>query len=196
MPNNSDIPQPSFSSEDHSSSDSHFSPDGHATSNSHAESKENSQTIRPKFVLIDERDGVRQETYFEADSSDSSGYSRQTFQENQESKNFTTHAYSLRFISLLGIIFCLIFGTGVFIGFGVAILFAVLSLFQNKILNQRIWKLWKLFVNTVIACFGFLLGILYPPLGFGLLALYFSLKTQSGNEDFLRRFVRRSFNRF
>ena len=114
------------------------------------------------------------------------------FEEPRETKH--SPKGSLRFICLLGFIFCAIFGIGMFLGAIVMTFLSVISLFQNANQNQVMWKLWKYFINTVVASFGFMLGMISPTLGFGLLAIYFSLASQLADDDILLKVIRRSFN--
>lgn len=152
--------------------------------------EEKSQVQRPEFILIDDRFRKSQSTYFGSDSSCKSNPSFQAKKEEKVSKG----PLSLRFICLLGLIFCLVFGLGMFL-WSIALTFlATLSLFQNRGLNQGLRSVWKICVNTFIAGFGFTLGLISPVLGLGLLALYFSITGELIKDDILRKVIRRSFN--
>jgi hypothetical protein len=158
--------------------------------NSSSHTKEKPQFKRPEFILIDDRCGESQYTHFGADSSRKPNHSFQAEKECKSSKG----PLSLRFICLLGLIFCFVFGLGMLI-WSIALTFlATISLFQNRGLNQGLQSLWKICANTFIAGFGFMLGLMSPTLGLGLLALYFSLKGELVNDDILRKVIRRSFN--
>jgi hypothetical protein len=148
------------------------------------------QYKRPEFILIDDRQGKSQYTYFGADSSRQPNYSGGGKEEPTKKGSF-----SLRFICLLGLIFCLVFGLGILIWSIVITLLATLSLFQNHGLNQAVRSFWKIYTHTVIVGFGFALGLMSPTLGLGLIALYFSMTGELMDEDFLRKVIRRSFYR-
>ena len=143
----------------------------------------------PEFVLIDDRQGKSQYSYFKTDASHTS------FKMDEE-KSSSQGGLSLRFMCLLGLIFCLIFGCGMLIGALILTFLATLSLFRNQSLNQEMGRFWKMSLNTLIVGFGFLLGLLSPTLGLGFIALYFSFSTQLVNDDILRQMIRKSFSNF
>lgn len=147
------------------------------------------QMKQPEFILIDDRQGESKYTYFGRESSQNS------FKNEQEEKQAAKGPFSLRFICLLGFIFCLVFGLGMLVWSVVMTCFAMFSLFLNPNLNQGMRHFWKLFVNTCVAGFGFTLGMLSPTLGLGLLAIYFSLAGNLVEDDLLRKIIRRSFSR-
>jgi hypothetical protein len=144
------------------------------SSDSHSSREEESHFKRPEFVLIDDREEKNRQTYFGADSSQQDAFGRE---EHRASKD----PLSLRFICLLGFAMTL---------------FATLSLFQNRALNQSMQSFWKICLHTIIAGFGFILGILSPTLGLGLIALYFSLAGRLVKDDLLRKVIKRSFRHF
>lgn len=151
--------------------------------------EEKSQLKQPEFTLIDEREGETQYTRFGVDASRLSHESTQTEQSQAPQGNV-----SLRFICLLGFIFCLIFGLGILVWSIVLTVLATLSFFQNRELNKGAHSFWKIFMHTAIAGFGFTLGMLSPTLGLGLIALYFSVRSEMIDNAFLRTVIRRSFN--
>jgi len=157
----------------------------------HNQNERKSELNNPEFLLIDDRNGEEKIVYFNGDSSK---YSQGSFQERKETKQAAKNPFSLRFICLLGLIFCLIFGFGMLVGSIVMTFLAIFSLFQNKNLNQRMRNFWKFFINASIAGFGFTLGLISPTLGLGLLAIYFSLAGNLVEDDLLRKVIRRSFN--
>ena len=159
------------------------------SSDSHSSREEESHFKRPEFVLIDDREEKNRQTYFGADSSQQDAFGRE---EHRASKD----PLSLRFICLLGFVFCLVFGAGIFLWSLAMTLFATLSLFQNRALNQSMQSFWKICLHTIIAGFGFILGILSPTLGLGLIALYFSLAGRLVKDDLLRKVIKRSFRHF
>jgi hypothetical protein len=168
-------------------------PQEEGTSSSQGHSGEGqSHFKRPEFILIDERQEESQYTHF---GSDSTRTPCATFKPEKEENLSPTHTTSLRFICLLGLIFCMIFGTGILIGTIVLTLIAMLSLFQNENVNQGLRASWKIYTNTAIASFGFALGLISPTLGLGLLALYFSISGDLIDEDVLRKVIRSSLNR-
>lgn len=163
-----------------------FPQDEETSSNS--ESIEDKQFKRPAFILIDERNGKNQYTHFDADAS----HKPQDASEEQRAKG----PISLRFVCLLGFIFCVVFGLGMLLWSLALTGLTILTLFQNKNFTESMFSFWKLFINTFIAGFGFTLGMISPTLGLGLIALYFSLATDLVEEDLLRKVIKRSFNQF
>lgn len=149
------------------------------------------QFKRPEFILIDDRHGEKKYSYFGSETSPGTQNSSKT---EQEKKQAAKGPLSLRFICLLGFIFCLVFGLGMLIWSVVMTCFAIFSLFLNPNLNQSMRHFWKIFINTCIAGFGFTLGMISPTLGLGLLAIYFSLAGNLVEDDVLRKVIRRSFN--
>lgn len=149
------------------------------------------QFKRPEFVLIDDRQGEKKFTHFGSESTENSKESFKSGQEKQAAKG----PFSLRFVCLLGFIFCLVFGLGMLVWSLVMTCLATFSLFLNPNLNKGMRHFWKLFANTFIAGFGFTLGMISPTLGLGLLAIYFSLASSLVEDDLLRKIIRRSFNR-
>ena len=152
---------------------------------------EQSDAKQPEFTLIDDRNGRAQYTHFDASASRKSA---DDFQQGEKASS--KGSISLRFICLLGFIFCVVFGIGMLL-WSIALTFlAIISLFQNHNLNRGAKSFWKIFANTFIAGFGFTLGMISPTLGLGLLALYFSLASEVVGEDLLRKVIRRSFSHF
>lgn len=145
------------------------------------------QYIQPNYIIIDDRKESRQHGGDPFDRRQSIH-----FGETGE-KNSPQASTSLRFLCVLGLVFCLVFGFGILLWSIVLTLFALLTFFQNHQLNQSVRTFWKLYLNTMIAGFGFALGVLSPPLGLGLLVLYFSLTGESFDSQLLRKIIRRSF---
>lgn len=162
-------------------------PQGEGASTNSDPDQEKVELKRPQFILIDDRNGERQYTHFDADASPRA-------QDSSQSEQASKGPLSLRFICLLGFIFCAIFGFGVFLLSIALTVLATFSLFQNKNLIQGMCSFWKIFINTFIAGFGFTLGMISPVLGLGLLALYFSLASNLVEDDLLRKVIRRSFS--
>lgn len=154
---------------------------------SQGENQERSQSevIQPEYVLIDERDGEKKYTHFGVDAIPHPV-------DGEELKQKQKNSVSLRFLCLLGLIFCIIFGFGMFLwSMGMTAL-AALSLFQNPSLNQGVKDFWKILGSTIISSFCLILGLLIPPVGLGLLVFYFSRR---GKEDVLQRVFQSSFHR-
>jgi|GEM_PF-3659028 len=149
---------------------------------------------RPKFILIDDRQGESRYTNTQAEAETSFSDPKE-FLQTEKGVEPPSNALALRLICLLGLVFSLIFGLGIFLWSIVSTFFATCSLFQYQDLNQRARALWKLCANTCIASFGFALGLISPTLGLGLLALYFVLATDLVKDDLLRKVIRNSFNR-
>lgn len=146
------------------------------------------QFKRPEFILIDERNGNSLYTHFRPETS-------QTVQDSphQSKEQSSKGPISLRFVCLLGFIFCLVFGVGmVVLSFVLAVL-TILSLFQNRQLIKQMAGFLKIAINTLVAGFGFTLGMISPTLGLGLLAIYFSLASNLVEDNLLRKIIRRSF---
>lgn len=171
----------------------HFPQDEENSSNANEAKKEEPDYICPEFVLIDERDGKGQQTYFGIDAVPKSS---EFFQSNQQTSHHSKNGQtSLRFLCVLGLIFCLVFGIGMAFISTVMTMLATLSLFQNRHLNQGVWTFWKNTMHAGIAGFGFLLGLVSPTLGLGLIALYFSIATDLVGDDILRKFIRQAVNK-
>lgn len=154
--------------------------------------KEKIDFKQPEFIIIDEREGKNQYTYF---GSDSSKKFKASFQ--NETEGMTQPARGsifLRFLCLFGLIFCLAFGLGLLIWSILLTVVAALSFFQNQNLNSSLSSFWKLYVNIVIVGFGLAIGIISPTLGLGLIGLYFSIKGEIIENNLLRKILKRSLN--
>lgn len=160
------------------------------SSNSDQAGEGKPQFKRPEFILIDDRPMKSQQAHFGADST---GKPEEPF--TRKKADSSKGPVSLRFICLLGFIFCLVFGLGMLLWSIAMTTLAVFSLFRNKKFNQSMRSFWKIFTNTAIAGFGFTLGMISPTLGLGLLALYFSIAGDLVGDDLLRRVIKSSFNR-
>ncbi len=139
---------------------------------------EQSEYKRPDLIIIDQ---PRQQQ----DSSSHTQASEQTGEKNP---------LSLRFLCVLGLIFCLVFGTGMFLWTMVLTLLTTVSLFRNPSLNQSVRAFWGICMSTAVAGLCFTLGILSPTLGLGLLVLYFSITGELIDNSLLRNILRRSFD--
>ena len=144
-----------------------------------------------QYLLIDEREGESRCTYFGKDSSQEACDSSE---EREEGAPPTKEPLSLRFACVLGLVFCSIFGFGILLWAIVMTCFATGGLFRNKERNKDVASLWKIFANTAIAGFCFILGMINPAFGLSLIAVYFSLSSNSMNDDILSQVIRRSFN--
>jgi hypothetical protein len=153
------------------------------------------QFKRPKFILIDDRQG-QQSQDFPFDSAPTQEPDDSSQNEKEELKSSAKSPVSLRFLCVLGLVFCLVFGLGIFL-WSIALSFlAAVSLFQNQNLNHGVRSFWKLYMHTVIAGLGFALGILSPTIGLGLIVLYFSVTGEVIENNFLHKIIKRSFNKF
>lgn len=103
---------------------------------------------------------------------------------------------SLRFLCVLGLIFCSIFGVGMFLMSLVSTLIATCYLYRNANLNRAMLHFWKLSAHTLIASLGFVLGLISPGLGLSLIVLYFSITGEQMDNNFLHAFIKKSFNKF
>lgn len=164
-----------------------FPQEEEAFSNANREESE-PQFKRPEFVLIDDRDGKSQYTHFDKDLIPESAEDVQDQEKTSKGTN------SLRFVCLLGFIFCAIFGFGMLLGAIAFTILTLVTLFLNKNFISAMGSFWKIFINTFIAGFGFTLGMINPVLGLGLLGLYFSMASDLVEEDLLRKVIRRTFN--
>ena len=135
--------------------------------------------IEPQYIIIDDR--FKQK---ESNSSSETG--------SQEQKG----PLSLRFLCVLGLIFCSIFGLGMFLMSLFATVMSACYLFRNVNLNKSMLHFWKLSTHTLIAGFGFVLGLISPTLGLGLIALYFSVTGEVIDNSLLHSIIKRSFNKF
>jgi hypothetical protein len=140
---------------------------------------------RPDFVVIDERNGKKMYTHFGEKTS-----------QNEDKETPAKGNVSLRFLCLLGLIFCLVFGLGILVWSIVLTFLATLSFFQNPTLNQGVKSFWKLYSHIVIVGLGFILGLISPTLGLGLIGLYFSITGEVIDNSLLRKILKGSFNRF
>lgn len=145
---------------------------------SHKET-EQSEYKRPDLIIIDQPQEKKEENSTQPNSSDQIG---------------EQSPISLRFLCVLGLIFCLVFGIGMLLWSMVLIVLAVFSLFRNTSLNQSLRTFGKICVSTIVAGLCFTLGILSPTLGLGLLVLYFSLTGEMIDNSLLRKILRRSFD--
>ena len=112
---------------------------------------------------------------------------------SKEETTEQTQPLSLRLLCFLGLIFCTIYGFGMILLSLITTFFACITLFQNHKLNRNLFRYWKSTFNTFVAGFGFVLGLLIPPLGLGFLILYFSLVGENMDTDILTKIIKKSF---
>lgn len=134
--------------------------------------------ITPQFEIIDDRAKT------------------QSHEEESTQSEKTTSPLSLRFICFLGLIFCSIFGLGMFLMSLVTTVIAALSLFRNPSLNESVLGFWKLSTHALVAGLGFIVGLVSPALGLSLIALYFSVTGKVIDYSLLCEIVKKSFNKF
>lgn len=136
--------------------------------------------IYPQFEILDDREKIAENREIP----------------NDPAAEMPKSPVSMRFLCFLGLIFCLIFGGGMFLMSLVSTLIGTISLFRNQELNRTIRQFWKISTHTLIAGLGFVLGIISPTLGLGLIVLYFSITGQTVDNSLLHSIIKRSFNKF
>lgn len=142
--------------------------------------REETEYKHPDMIIIDgEQENVSQDSFQEKDDP-----RKRKFSMNQR-------ILSPRLFSCLGFLFSFLFGLLILMGSLPSLFFAALFLFRSQALNQVVKKLWMLSSNAFIVSMGFLLAILSPPLGFGLILLY--LSWHAGHDRFTQT-VRRFFS--
>jgi hypothetical protein len=148
---------------------------------SEEDSKSNSESVKPDMI-IDSNEPI--EESFEGSE----------FNINEDIKKIqaSRSLFLLRILSFIGMLFCFFFAVGILAYTAFLLLLSVLCLFRNQSINQTFYSFSKLFVNFFIFTLGLALAVLSPPLGFGFLIIYFTLK--GGNKD--RQFLKKNLNRF
>lgn len=144
----------------------------------HSEGEEKPQFVTPPVIVLDDR-------FDEQDLSDAS-----------EEKPKIKSPFSLRFLCFLGLIFCTIFGLGMLLLSIIATFISICYLFRNRSLNQAMLSNWKLASHTLVSGLGFVLGLISPTLGLGLIGLYFSITGQVMDDNVLHTFIKQTFNKF
>ncbi|MBA2367426.1 MAG: hypothetical protein H0V82_00195 [Candidatus Protochlamydia sp.] len=160
----------------------------HAEENLNPDSKNEIQYKRPEFIILDDRENIH-----ENNGSEENG--------ERHGKNTGTNAnqqssISLRFLCFLGLVFCLIFGTGLLLITVLTSAAAVLMLLLNRELNQTVLTFWKLFFNTLIAGIGCMIGLVSPAMGISLLALYFSISKKKNGANLFSSLFENTFKKF
>lgn len=135
------------------------------------------KVVYPSCIIVDER---------------SNGAQDQAEKTETQAKS----PFSLRFLCFLGLIFCSIFGLGMILMSALTTVLAVAFLFRKPSLNQAMGHFWKLATHTTVAGLGFVLGLISPTLGLGLIALYFSITGQAIENNLLYSIIKQSFGRF
>ncbi len=151
------------------------------------EKKNQSEYKLPDEIIINDRSANVSDPFSSASEEKRSNQ----IHEEQSSEN--NGALSLRFLCFLGLIFCLIYGLGMFILSLIITLLAVVTLFQNSGVNDSLLQCWQSFFNTLVAGIGFALGLIIPPLGLGFLVVYFSLVGEKMDTDILSKIIKRSY---
>lgn len=142
-------------------------------------SEEKIHYLEPQVIIIDDRQNSQKESV-----------------NQNEASAPKKSANSLRFLCVLGLIFCSIFGFGMLLMSTISTVIASCYLFRNANLNQSMRHFWKLSTHTLVAGFGFLLGLISPTIGLGLIGLYFSVTGEAIDNQFLHMIIKRSFNNF
>lgn len=136
---------------------------------------------RPAFIILD-REEENQEQMPQSE-----------FYREEEKQPSNSNSFSVRFLSLLGLIFCLIFGVGITALSLISTFTSTFYLFRNKDLNREVLHLWKLTSYTLIAGLGCILGLISPSIGLSLMAIYFSFSNKTGSDSFLHKILRQTF---
>ncbi len=142
----------------------------------------------PEFLLIDDRGGKETYTYFGKGSSrtsQESPYGQRTGADTSKKNP------SLRFFSFLGLLFCLIFGCGIFLWSCAMTFLSFITLFQNPRINREMVGFWKISWNTLMAALFFAVGILFPALGLALFVFYFSLASGLNAQEIFQKVMNR-----
>ncbi|CUI16994.1 conserved putative membrane protein [Candidatus Protochlamydia naegleriophila] len=168
---------------------SHSKPDSSDSQHEGNPDQEEITYKRPEFIVIDDRPtnpyGYKKQTRYNS-SGEQAG--------NEDHSQVQQGPFSLRFLCLLGVIFCFIFGIGLFFIASLSTVAAVVFLLQNGELNRGVRALWKLFSNVIVVGAGCMIGLISPTIGIGLMAVYFSLSGRLSSSDGLKRAVKRWFN--
>jgi hypothetical protein len=162
----------------------------HAGEDSSPDSKKEIQYKRPDFIILDDRESLSRKDNGREGNGEKPSEKNTGMQNNQES------AISLRFLCFLGLVFCLLFGTGLFLINLLTTAAALFMLLLNKELNQTVLTFWKLFFSTFIAGIGCLIGLASPTVGISLLALYFSLSKEKTGTNFFSSIFQNIFKNF
>lgn len=163
------------------SKDPFFPQDEEAASQVFSES-EKSEFRRPDLIIVDNQQ--------EKQGNQGHGASF----EEQQAQAVPQSSISLRFFCILGLIFCVVFGLGIFFWALILTFLTLVTFLQNHQLNRSVRTFWTLCLNTLIAGLGFVIGIISPTIGLGLLILYFSWTGEVVDNHLLRKILRRSFN--
>jgi hypothetical protein len=120
-------------------------------------------------------------------------YGSQTVTEDEELWQMQRKKYPiwLRALCFLGVFGSLFFASAVLSYLLFLFLGAALYLFQSKEANQSFYKFWRLFNNTVAVTTSLLIGIFSPTLGIGMLIIYFSVRGEDKDRQFLKRTLKR-----
>lgn len=159
--------------------------------NDNPSSNHDKSVVCPEFVLIDDRGEQSQMTYFGSD------HSKRAYEESShtEESQGDTNSLSLRFVCFLGFIFCAILGIGLLLWSIVLSVAAACAFFRNSQLNHKVANFWKIALPILLAGVGFAIGIISPPIGLGLIAVYFSFAGDQISNP-LSSILKQSFTHF
>jgi hypothetical protein len=138
-----------------------------------SDKKEDPKVIHADYIIID--------------SNDHSIPDREETQYNAESLSSSKGPFALRLICLVASFCCLILSIGFLIGTAILGFGSLLFLFRNPSLNKALFSYMKLLAATIVATFGFLVGVISPLIGFTLLFFYFSMTDSTFFKSILKK---------
>ena len=171
-------------------------------SSSEGEEK-NDDPKKPEYIILEgERDQQSQESSFRNQSFGSgsawdkfsSEKSHETMEEPyiesfQKLENLK-FPLMLRVLSLIGSLFVFFISLFVLVGVGISLFFALITFFSNVEVNNSLKKTLYGFKKITAIWFGLFIASISPPLGFGLILLYFMLHKEKMNNAFFSRIYR------
>lgn len=124
---------------------------------------------RPEFVLIDEREGKKNYTYFSSDSQE-----RMESRTEERVKSTKGRSISPRLLCFFGLVISTCIQMGLMFFAALTLLWAALSFFQDPVKNKKAINRIKGVCHLFFVMCSAFIGIFYPPLGIGLVMAYFS----------------------
>jgi hypothetical protein len=140
----------------------------------------------PEVIVIDDRSS-------HSSSSGPSETSNPSFKDQKSELPTMSSMFTLRIICAVGAVICLFLGIALLIASFVSLALATVFLFRHLTLNHTAHRLWKLSAHLIVSSMGFIIGIIHPLLGIGLMTIYFSFIGSSPDFDFSKSFIHRSF---
>ena len=141
---------------------------------------------RVECILIDDREGANPR---DRDSA-ASFLSEKT---QLEGKFSLKMGLMLRLVALGGVICSLACEVAMLLTSSILTLLAACYLFRNAPLNRRVAQSWRVCFHALVMSLGFLVGILSPVMGFGLMMLYCAMMGNVLDDPMLRQILRTSF---